>query len=50
MTSIERYRLQFESLTPNRKPPVKPLTGIEKQNVESEESRKMWIELQKFNQ
>jgi hypothetical protein len=48
MTNRERFQLQFDNCF--RKLPVKPMTGIDKQAKESEESRKMWIELQKFNQ
>lgn len=48
MTSRERFQFQFDNLTP--KPPVKPITGIQRAAKESEDTRKMWIELQKFNQ
>lgn len=48
MTPIERYRIQFANLTPNRKP-EKPMTGIQRAAQEEEETNKFWNELEKFN-
>lgn len=47
MTNLQRYRLQLDGLCRKRPTvPQRPLTGIEKQQLEEDEAKAMWQELE----
>ena len=46
MTSLERYQAQLQKCCRPSMKPEKVLTGIQKEALEREEVRKMWMELE----